>query len=154
MRVPYHKITPSSDYAPVFPGQPLCIPLLTVVIRHQGKRHKLLALVDSGADACLFPRDVADILGINIRTGRCASLTGIGGHRVPFYFHDVEILFNQYQIRTQVGFAKEGIGATGLLGQKGFFDQFIVSFDNANNYFEVRKPNLLGRLTAKLHVGT
>lgn len=110
----------------------------------------MLALVDSGADACLFPRDVADILGISVGEGRRADLTGIGGNRIPFFFHEVEILFGQYQIRTQVGFAKGSIGATGLLGQKGFFDQFTVSFHLKNGFFEVRKPNLLDQLKSKL----
>ena len=153
MKVPYHKQFPSSEYAPVFPGQPLHVPLLTIAIRYKQKKHKLLALVDSGADACLFPRDVAEVLGINLRSGPCASLTGIGGNRVPFYFHEVEILFSQYHIRTLAGFAKEGIGAAGLLGQKGFFDQFIVSFDNKSNYFEVKEPGLLSRLKTTLHIG-
>lgn len=153
MRVPFHKQSPTADYAPIFPGRPLQVPLLTVVVKHKDKKHKLLALVDSGADACLFPKDVADVLGITLSSGRAASLMGIGRNRVPFYFHEVEILFGRYHFRTQAGFARDNIGVSGLLGQKGFFEQFLVTFDNAGNYFEVSKPNLVGRIKAKLCVG-
>ena len=150
MKVPSHKVDPLPDYARIFSGKPLYLPLLTIVVRHQEKKRKLLALVDSGADACLFPRDVAEILGIDVEAGRRANLTGIGGNRIPFFFHEIEILFDRYQVRTQAGFAKGSIGATGLLGQEGFFDQFTISFNLQNGLFEVRKPNLLDRLASKL----
>ena len=150
MKVPYHKVSPLPDYAKIFSGKPIYLPLLTIVVRHQNRKRKLLALVDSGADACLFPRDVAEILGIDVTAGRRADLTGIGGNRIPFFFHEIEILFGRFQVRTQAGFAKGSIGTTGLLGQKGFFDQFAISFHCQDGFFEIRKPNLLDRLKSKL----
>ena len=111
----------------------------------------MFALADSGADACLFPKGVADILGIDVQSGEKLDFTGIGGTRTSFFFHEVEILLGRYQIRTKVGFSTfQNIGAGGILGQRRFFDRFVVSFDHKNRFLEVKEHNFLYDLTSKM----
>ena len=141
MRVPYLQQGPlNPELSKVYPGtKALLKPLITVVLRYQDKKQKLFTLVDSGADVCLFPKDVADILGIDIKNGAMVFITGIGGGQIPFYFHEVEILLGEYQVKTKVGFSNSHIGVSGILGQQGFFDNFIVSFDYRNRFIEITK---------------
>lgn len=153
MRIPYFRIgTPSPEYRTIFPDRPAVFqPLIKIVLRDQGRKHRLLALIDSGSEFCLFPRDIADLLGINIRTGVRAEVMGIGGGEIQFFFHEIEMLLDRYHIRTKVGFAASGIGVSGILGHQGFFDQFIISFNYRHRFVELKKPGLLQHLAATLH---
>lgn len=146
MKIPYVEKPPSPAFSKIFPQtKAVYKPLITVVLRHGGRKQKLFALVDSGADACLFPKGVAEQLGIDVKAGEGSDFTGLGGDRSPFFFHEVEILFGQYQIKTKVGFSTSyHIGVGGILGQQGFFDQFVVSFDHKNKCLDIRKPGFFG----------
>ena len=107
-------------------------------------------MVDSGADACLFPPDVAEILEIDVKSGERADFVGIGSTKTTFYFHEVEILLGNYHVKTKVGFSTSAIGAGGVLGQQGFFENFVVAFDHKNCCVEIKKPSFLHDLAAKL----
>ena len=142
MRIPYLPVPIRPDFGRVFSDSPtFWRPEIKVAIAYGAAKQKLRVLVDSGADACLFPRDVADILGINLKTGPCVPCAGIGGGRVQFYFHEVEFFIGQYRWKTKAGFAAGSIGATGLLGQRGFFEHFVVSFDYKNHWIELKQSS-------------
>ena len=149
MRIPYIVQPASPALTKIFSKKELFKPLITVVLRKGGKKRKLFALVDSGADACLFPPDVAEILEIDVKSGERADFVGIGSTKTTFYFHEVEILLGDYHVKTKVGFSTSTIGAGGVLGQQGFFENFVVSFDHKNCYVEIKKPGFLNGLTSK-----
>ena len=108
--------------------------------------------MDSGADACLFPRGIADVLGIDVRAGDRMDFTGIGGMPTPFYFHEVEIPLGEYQIKSKVGFSTSlNIGVGAILGQHGFFDNFIVTFDRKNKFMEVKKHGFIQDFSSKIN---
>ncbi len=152
MRIPYKAIGPQDPQVlKVFPENKLTFrPVITVALQYQNTKQKFSALVDSGADACLFPKDVAEVLGIDVKSGQRTFFTGIGGGEIPFYFHEIEIFIGEYQIRAKVGFSTSTIGTTGLMGQQGFFDSFIISFDYKNKFIEIKKHGLIQDLTARL----
>ena len=150
MKVPYLIQPASPALTKIFSKTQIFKPLITVVLRKNEKKRKLFALVDSGADACLFPPDVAEILEIDIKKGERADFVGIGSTKTTFYFHEVEILLGEYQVKTKVGFSTSAIGVGGVLGQQGFFEHFLVSFDHKNRYVEIKRPNFLHDLTSKL----
>ncbi len=152
MRIPYVSKGPAhGDILKVFPeAKSIFKPEIKIVVGHQDIKQKCFALIDSGADSCLFPRDMAEVLGIDVRSGRKIMYTGIGGQQVPFYFHQVEIFLGKYQFKTMAGFANTGIGTSALLGQKGFFENFIVSFDYKNRFVEIRKSNMIDLLVSNL----
>ena len=149
MRIPYIIQPASPALTKIFSKEQIFKPLITVVLRKNDKKRKLFALVDSGADACLFPSDVAEILEIDIKKGERADFIGIGSTKTVFYFHEVEILLGEHQVKTKVGFSTSAIGAGGVLGQQGFFENFMVMFDYKNRYVEIKKPPFLHNLVSK-----
>lgn len=38
------------------------------------------ALIDSGADLCIFPAEIGELLGIQVERGRSETVAGITGH--------------------------------------------------------------------------
>ena len=152
MKIPYKALGPQDPAViKVFPQNKLTFrPVITVALQYQNTKQKFSALVDSGADACLFPRDVAEVMNIDIKSGARAFFTGIGGGQIPFYFHEVDLFVGEYQVRTMAGFSTSTIGTTGLLGQQGFFDHFIISFDYKNKFIEIKKHSLIQDLAAKI----
>ncbi len=86
------------------------------------------ALVDSGAADCILPAEVAHAIGIHdITTGRRSAREGIGGiqqvwtHRVVLYVHE-------HAMQLDAAFI-DALPVTGLLGRKGFFENFKITFD-------------------------
>lgn len=141
MKIPLIERAASPNLAAIFSPNPTILkPLITVALKNQEKKYKVLALLDTGADACLFPKDIADVLGIDVTKGQVCHFTGLGSKRTTFWFHEIEILFGEFQIKTKAGFSLGGIGVTGILGQKGFFDRLSVSFDYKNKYVDIAKP--------------
>jgi hypothetical protein len=64
----------------------------------------------------------------------------IAGVRIPVYFHKVRvILFGEF-FDTMAGFSRE-LSVAGLLGLRGFFENFIVKIDSSTSppYCEIEK---------------
>jgi len=155
MRVPYYNFGKPTNptHVALFPSHhQILLPRIKVVLRYQQRKTRILALVDSGSEYCLFPKDIADLLGINVTAGPRLLITGIGNSKINFFFHEIEILLDKYYIKTKVGFATSGIGTSGLLGQQGFFEHFLVSFNYRNNYIEFKKPGLINSFVSKLGI--
>lgn len=86
------------------------------------------ALVDSGADYCLFPAQVAEIIGLNVKTGVKKSIYGIGNQKVISYTHKVKLHIVKYSFETFIDFSESQ--KIPLLGRDGFFNHFNrVNFD-------------------------
>lgn len=99
------------------------------------------ALIDSGADMCIFDAGIGESLGLTITSGISVEFGGIqerGGAKA--YLHDVTLTIGGYKIDTRVGFsyeiAKHGYA---ILGQKGFFDIFVVKFDLKKEVVELKQ---------------
>jgi hypothetical protein len=105
-------------------------PVLQVLIWYNHKRSGLLeSIVDTGADHCIFDAEIGDDLGIPIRKGKEVPFAGIAvGAKTIGYLHTVTLTVAAQTYQAPVVFAY-GISATGILGQIGFFDHFIVTFD-------------------------
>lgn len=88
------------------------------------------AIIDSGADYCLFHGDIGEQLGLEVKKGKALSFYGTGGRKQTAYFHEITFFIEGEAITSTVGFSY-GIGSisVGLLGQNGFFDTFKIEFD-------------------------
>lgn len=153
MKIPYVEKVPNPSFSKIFPhAKSIYKPLITVALKNGERKQKLFALVDSGADACLFPRGMAEQLGIgDVKSGERLHFTGLGGDQNPFFFHEVEILLGPYHVKTKVGFsASYSIGVSGILGQLGFFEHFLIHFDHQNKYIEVKQHGLFQHFTSKM----
>ncbi|MDO8487623.1 MAG: hypothetical protein Q7S45_04975 [Candidatus Curtissbacteria bacterium] len=92
-------------------------------INHKFTR-PVAGLIDSGADRNLFPAEVGEVLGLNVKKGKEYVTTGIGNHQIITYRHlGIELFFDQgFHFRTEVDFSYDM--STLLLGGIGFFDRF------------------------------
>lgn len=116
-------------------------PIIPVEVRTaKGGPVKYFALVDSGADICIFHGEIAELIGIkDIKTGKKNFVSGITqGESQPYYIHPVTISVGGWPYDINVGFmptlSKLGYG---VLGQKGFFDLFTIKFDLSKEEIEL-----------------
>lgn len=92
------------------------------------------ALVDSGSDDCIFSSEIGQLLGIDV----------VAGERRPMYFHPIEIEVDGPggpSFLTTAAFMPDlSASGHGLLGRRGFFDQFsFVKFKDFDSELEIGK---------------
>lgn len=142
MKFKYRKfnLTPASDFF----GKSILKPIIPIKVSQPVTTLQYAALIDSGADFCIFDAQIGEYLGLNIKKGTQIQFGGIqdfGGAKA--YLHKVNLEIGGHNIRTDIGFSydisKDGFG---ILGQKGFFDIFVVKFDLMKEMVEL-KPRWL-----------
>jgi len=114
-----------------FPSQTIqWRPILNVVIFYRHARsQRVEAIVDSGSDYCLFHASIGESLGMDIKSGIPGNLGGvIGGVKGELYYHKVRLIAAGESYDITAGFSST-LSVPALLGQVGFFDHFIVTFD-------------------------
>ncbi len=118
-------------------------PVIPIKISYKGQSIRYEVLVDSGADFCIFDAQIGEILGIDIESGKREIVGGITGVVENYYTHPVSLAVGDYQYKTEVGFlpniAELGYG---VVGQVGFFDEFVVKFDFSDKEIELVPKNL------------
>jgi hypothetical protein len=116
-------------------------PVIPVVISNGKKSVECLALVDSGADACLFDSETGKSVGIDVDNSEVHRVVGVGGKISHYYSHPVILKVGRLSFKTDAGFMPGVMGGFmpyGFVGQKGFFDAFIVKFDKRKNQVELK----------------
>jgi hypothetical protein len=126
-----------------FFGSSILKPIIPAVILNpcNDKSIKYAALIDSGADFCIFDAEVGEFLGIDIESGQKEIFGGIQARGGAIaYLHAIEIEIGGWKYKTTVAFshdiARRGFG---IFGQKGFFDIFSVKFDYAKEEIELKE---------------
>ena len=98
-------------------------------------------LVDSGADRCIFDAQIGEILGLKVKAGRKEHVIGVTGNEEPLYLHRINIGVGGNYYNTEVGFMYgfylNQLGH-GIVGQSGFFNNFVVVFDYRKQVVELR----------------
>lgn len=124
-------------------GHGVLRPVIPIEIIFKDKIIDHEVLIDSGADSSIFSAGIADILGIDLTVGGRGEIAGITAESKPIYFHCVNIKIGGHVYKNiRVGFLKEmGQYAYGVVGQKGFFDIFVVKFDLIKKEIEL-KPRI------------
>ncbi len=114
-------------------------PVIPIEIIHQGRVVTYEVLVDSGADVCIFDAQIGEILGIDIAKGDRQEVGGITGIVEPYYIHPVTINVGGWSYEIKAGFLP-GIARLGygVVGQRGFFDVFVVKFDLVKEEIELK----------------
>lgn len=89
---------------------------------------------------CIFDSGLAEIFGIEVDSGERHELSGATGDIQPFYVHQIMMNVGGQEHSIKAGFLKN-IARTGygIVGQKGFFDNFTVTFDLAKEEIELKK---------------
>lgn len=112
-------------------GRSILKPIIPVRIRFRENSLKYAALIDSGADFCIFDAEIGEYLGIDISSGQKEEFGGIQEHKPSVaYFHKITLDIGGWDYPIVAGFSYD-IARRGyaVLGQKGFFDKFVVKFD-------------------------
>lgn len=117
-------------------------PVIPVDIKYNNRIVGYEALIDSGADFCIFDAQIADILEIDLSDTKTQMVSGIIGRPEPYYIHKVQIIIGGWPFFMEVGFLRNiaHLGY-GVLGQKGFFNRFTTKFDYQKEEIELKPIN-------------
>lgn len=87
--------------------------------------------VDSGADTSLFTKADASLLKLDFYEGEYNPVVGIGRVLMPAYIHNVKMRIGETVFNVEAAFV-DSDEVPRLLGRKGVFERFKVTFDEAN----------------------
>lgn len=111
-------------------GSGILRPVIPIKVRYKDRTVNYQVLIDSGADICIFDASVAALLGVKLDPSKKAIMVGITGKPELYYYHKVIIIVGEWEYVAEVGFKPNFSGmGYGVVGQKGFFDNFVVKFD-------------------------
>jgi predicted aspartyl protease len=144
---------PYREYLSVVPGSSdyrlILRPVIPIRIVGTTGETRCDALVDSGADECLFPMSVADALGIEFDPQQTSEAAGISGDRLKISYGEVEIQIEHEEQaitwKTSIGFANYGSpdDEVVILGHGGCLDFFTATFDGELAELELVPNSLL-----------
>lgn len=120
------------------PGKPhFRRPIVGITLYGPQKEILTDALIDSGADYCLFNIQYATYIGVNLKKCDKSKTTGVEGGIVDVFITDIYIKVNNLEkIKIPVGFIDSN-SVNGLIGQIGFFDLNRIKFERDHNTFEI-----------------
>ncbi|MDP4012227.1 MAG: hypothetical protein Q8R00_01315 [Candidatus Nanoarchaeia archaeon] len=114
-------------------GTTVKTPSIPVLFKGNKDTVEVVALIDSGADISAMPQAIAEILGLDLG-GKITPAFGIGGkvdsveaklttivekgHEHYTFQIPIKIILGDYDLPI-------------LLGRAGFFDKFVISFDQS-----------------------
>ena len=104
-----------------FGGHPY--PVIPIEISYKTNHVNTLALIDSGASMCVFKLEIANQLGINLKTGKKVNSAGVSGN-IGIYIHKISVAVEKTRIVIPVGFSEEYTASFNLIGRNGFFNRF------------------------------
>ncbi|MBI4092542.1 MAG: hypothetical protein HY420_01325 [Candidatus Kerfeldbacteria bacterium] len=114
-----------------FFGSKILKPIIPVKVLYGTRDIDYFALIDSGADFCIFDAEIGEAVGIEIERGEQIEFGGIQARTGSTgYLHDITIAIGGWKYEARVAFSREiAEHGFGILGQKGFFDIFSITFD-------------------------
>lgn len=106
-------------------------PIIPITLINGIKKVPLEALVDSGADYCIFDKEIAKALHLDLsKPESMSTITSFQGKTEPVSFYTVTLKIKDVEIRTKMGFTTMNSDwSHGLLGEVGFFSKFHVYLD-------------------------
>jgi len=101
-----------------------------------------MLVADSGADYTIVSNEIAPLLGLDLRAGEKTSFCGTSGQQQDAYVHRLDIVIqnagNLVRYAADIAFARLPRSVAGLLGRVGFFDRFVVTFNQPKNQITLR----------------
>lgn len=107
-------------------------PFIDISLRNDNSTCKYAVLIDSGADFNIFHGDIAKLLNLDLTGLEEIEFGGIKEDKAPCkgYVAGVEIGIDGQFYNAPVVFSFDiSSSGYGILGQRGFFEHFIVQFD-------------------------
>ncbi len=117
-------------------------PVIPVTLLYKGAYVDYEVLIDSGSDHCFFDSDVGEDIGISRSNSEIREVFGVGGKISLYHNHKLTLKIGEGSFETEVGFMPNlggNIVSYGIVGQKGFFDRFIIKFDYIKGEVELKE---------------
>ena len=126
------------------PLKPSFSPMIPITLKHKSKSLDVLGLLDSGADTTALPKEIAEILEVDVSGGR-EPVIGIG---------DSEAVACKIEIILQHGHERHSISVEAkvilndtddfpvLIGRAGFFDAFHITFKENDKKIVLKKVDV------------
>jgi hypothetical protein len=116
-------------------------PCVRAVLINGDNQQECFALVDSGADTCVFPSSIVGALGlepIDALLDRKTAGFGSVSEEATRYWSLIVNIENKFSLTTEIGFSdRQNEYGFGLLGRQGFFSELeCVCF--CDGYFFVK----------------
>lgn len=122
-----------------FFGSSILKPIIPIRIALAESSLQYDALIDSGADFSIFHEEIGRALGIDIEAGRRLHFGGVQkAEAAVAYLHEINLIVGGWNYKTIAGFSNDiSEKSYGILGQRGFFDIFVVKFDLGKEEIEL-----------------
>jgi hypothetical protein len=100
-----------------------------------------LAILDSGSDITILPKEIAEELGVILEGEN--EISGISGNALKSREGKINITFGKnrefYNFEVPVLVPTEKDNLSLIIGRIGFFNQFKITFDESNKRIEFKK---------------
>lgn len=111
---------------------------VTIINPENGKRQKVYAIIDTGADECALPASYAAILGHNLQAGQDRQVNTCNGP-TTVYSHTTSIEIKGFTTPDVLIDYMPNLSIP-LLGVKSFLANFILTIDYPNKTFSLILP--------------
>ena len=101
----------------------------------------LQAYVDSGASWSVFHLDVAQLLGVKLNRAKRRYVSLGNGNVLPVYLEHIKVRFAGVEFLAPAGFSETLHTGFNLLGRAGFFNRFLVCFNDRARVLTVSRPS-------------
>jgi hypothetical protein len=122
------------------PSRYVAVPEVTVRLFYRGQEEAVRCVLDSGADDCLFHSSVAANLGIDLTSAKKKAIHGIGGEMLEVSMHPVGMRLKGFDERVEIVASFSEFIKMSVLGQRGVFDKYEVTFRGYQRGFEIKSP--------------
>jgi hypothetical protein len=116
--------------------------MLEVIIWHGVRSVTTLGLLDSGADGILINKSIAKVFDVDVKKLPMLLTQGINGVPMKTWVYNLEIevenLPNSKKSMEIRFIDSPSVGV--LLGRNGFFDNYMIKFENYCLQFEIDFP--------------
>jgi len=122
-------------------GTSVRIPSIPVTLVGPRESIELIALMDSGADISVIPREVAEVLGLDL-SGETESVFGLGGsvRAIPLQINMViEKGHECYRLNIPIKVVLDKYDFPPLLGRAGFFEEFEITLNQLEEKICLKK---------------
>jgi hypothetical protein len=124
LKIPYTKVPDGKGGFGYYAAVPVNIALPT---KNAPRSKRFAAIIDSGASRCVFHAEIGKAIGLDVSKGEVESTLGIAGPTTT-YLHDISLYAPGGVIAIRAGFSAD-LPVAGILGIRGFFDTFKITFD-------------------------
>lgn len=126
----------------LYPDGSKLVPFIPLALVGAAAQVPLMLVADSGADYTIVSNEIAPLLGLDLEAGERTSFCGTSGQQQDAYVHGLDIVIqnadNSVRYAADVAFASLPRSVAGLLGRVGFFDRFVVTFNQPANQIILR----------------